>query len=91
MALKFDMSNNNWMQIAYAQQMGRIFEQRGKDIGTGLGLLGKTLHRKFGPAQQALTAEQKRLEDAGEDKIKDTERWLRNKRAELKAKRPEKR
>ncbi len=55
MALKFDMSKNNWQDM-YMQQMAMQSPTStytaGKNIGEGLGLLGTALHEKYGPAQK---------------------------------------
>ena len=49
MALKFDMSKNNWQDM-YMQQMAMQSPTStytaGKNIGEGLGLLGTAIHQK---------------------------------------------
>lgn len=67
MALRFDMGNPNWQAMAMQQQSGATASQLGSDLASLGGILGKTLNRKFGPAQQAFDAENKRRTAAGED------------------------
>lgn len=69
MALRFDMGNPNWQAMAMQQQGGATAKQLGSDLASLGGLLGKTLHRKLGPAQRAFDAENKRLIAAGESPL----------------------
>ena len=52
MALKFDMSRNQFTDAMYQQMAMEQQQDLGKNIGESLGLLGGAIHKKFGPAQK---------------------------------------
>tara|TARA_Y100000004_G_scaffold165007_1_gene195536 strand:+ start:267 stop:1625 length:1359 start_codon:yes stop_codon:yes gene_type:complete len=67
MALRFNMSNPNWRQVAMQQQSNEFARGLGEDIATLGGALGKVLNRKLGPARQKFAAENERRRAANED------------------------
>jgi hypothetical protein len=52
MALKFDMSRNQFTDAMYQQMAMEQQQALGKNAAEALGLLGGAIHKKFGPAQK---------------------------------------
>lgn len=89
MALRFNMSNPNWRQVAMQQQGNEFARGLGEDIATLGGALGKVLNRKLGPARKEFAAENERRRAAGEDIL--TEDQFANFRKDFRAERKEER